>query len=442
MFNSRTILDTPRRLPMAQTQRAQGARPKLQLLCRPRRPVAQAANNNKNNSTDSNKTNNMTASDDTNTADDLACYGVGAEVECVIPEYEIKNKMPNSDSSSTNSTLPTTQERSRMAPFIETLLLISPFFFWGTSMVAMKELGPHTTPLFLAAWRLIPAGIVLLLWAQATGRKQPSSSMAWLAVALFGLADGTMFQGFLAEGLQRTSAGLGSVIIDSQPLTVALLASLLFGEKLGKVGVLGLGMGVLGLLLLEVPPEMLSNGFLSTLAASSTDLAASSSSSSLSLSWSIWDSGEWWMLLAAQSMAIGTVMVRWVAKYCDPVVATGWHMILGGIPLTVLALVQDGGELSTKLADITAPDVGLLVYVSLLGSAASYGVFFYEATVRGNLTALSSLTFLTPMFAAAGGYVALGETLTPLQLFGATVTLGAVTLLNSGGENDTEKKTE
>lgn len=25
---------------------------------------------------------------------------------------------------------------------------------------------------------------------------------------------------------------------------------------------------------------------------------------------SIWDSGEWWMLLAAQSMAVGTVMVR------------------------------------------------------------------------------------------------------------------------------------
>jgi hypothetical protein len=27
---------------------------------------------------------------------------------------------------------------------------------------------------------------------------------------------------------------------------------------------------------------------------------------------SIWDSGEWWMLLAAQSMAVGTVMVRCV----------------------------------------------------------------------------------------------------------------------------------
>lgn len=77
-------------------------------------------------------------------------------------------------------------------------------------------------------------------------------------------------------------------------------------------------------------------------------------------------------------------------------------------------------------------DGALLLYISVLGSAASYGVFFYNAS-RGNLTTLSSLTFLTPMFAAATGFVFLGETLTPLQLFGATVTLGAVTLLNSGG---------
>ena len=40
--------------------------------------------------------------------------------------------------------------------------------------------------------------------------------------------------------------------------------------------------------------------------------------------WSIWDIGEWWMLLAAQSMAVGTVMVRWVSKFSDPIMATGW----------------------------------------------------------------------------------------------------------------------
>lgn len=42
------------------------------------------------------------------------------------------------------------------------------------------------------------------------------------------------------------------VIIDSQPLTVAILASLLFGESIGYVGAAGLVLGVIGLLLLEV----------------------------------------------------------------------------------------------------------------------------------------------------------------------------------------------
>ena len=70
-------------------------------------------------------------------------------------------------------------------------------------------------------------------------------------------------------------------------------------------------------------------------------------------SWSLWDSGEWWMLLAAQSMAVGTVMVRWVAKYADPVVATGWHMVLGGLPLLALSVVQEGGQYSETLGQLT-----------------------------------------------------------------------------------------
>ncbi len=93
-------------------------------------------------------------------------------------------------------------------------------------------------------------------------------------------------------------AGLGSVIIDSQPLTVAVLAALLFGESLSAVGVLGLFLGVLGLGLLEVPQELLLQG--------PGAIAASAAASG-----SVLQSGEFYMLLAAQSMALGTVMVRW-----------------------------------------------------------------------------------------------------------------------------------
>ena len=83
-------------------------------------------------------------------------------------------------------------------------------------------------------------------------------------------------------------------------------------------------------------------------------------------------------------------------------------------------------------------DALLLLYISLLGSAASYGVFFFNAS-RGNLTALSSLTFLTPLFAAITGFFVLGEVLTPVELTGATITLGAVYLLNTKSTSGKEE---
>ncbi|MBD0347428.1 MAG: DMT family transporter, partial [Coleofasciculus sp. Co-bin14] len=104
------------------------------------------------------------------------------------------------------------------------VLLIAPFFLWGTAMVEMKGVIPITTPLFMAGVRLVPAGVLLLVAARLMGRPQPRSWAAWLWISLFALVDGALFQGFLAEGLVRTGAGLGSVMIDSQPLAVALLS--------------------------------------------------------------------------------------------------------------------------------------------------------------------------------------------------------------------------
>ena len=203
-------------------------------------------------------------------------------------------------------------------------------------MVAMKTVLPATSPLFVASVRLVPAGAVLIAWAALNKRPWPNTANAWAAIALFGLVDGTMFQGFLSEGLQRTSAGLGSVIIDSQPLTVAVLASVIYGETIGAGGVFGLFLGVVGLLMLELPREALEGLFHGDAA---TAIAAITSG--VDAEGGLWESGEWWMLLAAQSMAVGTVMVRWVCKYVDPVMATGWHMALGGVPLLAYSVINE-----------------------------------------------------------------------------------------------------
>lgn len=59
------------------------------------------------------------------------------------------------------------------------------------------------------------------------------------------------------------------------------------------------------------------------------------------------------MLLAAQSMAVGTVLVRYVTKYADPIMATGYHMLLGGIPLLLLSYQQEAATLAERLPQLT-----------------------------------------------------------------------------------------
>lgn len=339
---------------------------------------------------------------------DLDYVGTGLDSECLVSEPNLDAPLIQLSSTEKGETA----TESLIETITETAVLVSPFFFWGTSMVAMKEVLPLTGPFFVSSFRLIPAGLLLVAFAGFKGRPLPSGLTAWLTITLFALVDASCFQGFLAQGLQRTSAGLGSVIIDSQPLTVAILANLLFGESIGIVGASGLVLGVIGLLLLEVPTLTFDES-----------------------NFSLWGSGEWWMLLAAQSMAVGTVMVRWVSKYSDPVMATGWHMVIGGLPLLAISVLNHDPAFSLSLKDLTASDILALLYTSIFGSAISYGVYFYSAT-KGSLTKLSSLTFLTPMFASIFGFLYLGETFLPLQLAGAIVTVVAIYMVNYRNSNE------
>jgi drug/metabolite transporter (DMT)-like permease len=310
-----------------------------------------------------------------------------------------------------------TESRLPFAP----LLLIAPFFLWGTAMVAMKGVIPHTTPFFMAGVRLVPAGVMVLIAAAWMGRPQPKGWAAWLWITLFAIVDGALFQGFLAQGLMRTGAGLGSVMIDSQPLAVALMALWLFGEKIGVWGWLGLAIGVLGISLLGLPEEWI----LSAVQTIGQGQWALDDFSVANFVLSLFDNGQWLMLLAALSMAVGTVLVRYVCRYTDPVSATGWHMILGGLPLFWLS-----GELeSDQWIHLSSSHWTALAYSTIFGSAIAYGLFFYFAS-SGSLTSLSSLTFLTPVFALLFGNLFLSEVLSPLQWLGVGLTLVSIYLIN------------
>lgn len=95
---------------------------------------------------------------------DMDCIGTGLDVECVVsfPDGDVNGRAKDVNVVSKNEEEATTV----MESVLSTLLLISPFFFWGTAMVAMKGVLPKAGPMFVASTRLIPAGALLVGFAR------------------------------------------------------------------------------------------------------------------------------------------------------------------------------------------------------------------------------------------------------------------------------------
>lgn len=290
-------------------------------------------------------------------------------------------------------------------------LIILPFFLWGTAMVVMKGVMPQTAPLFMAAMRLLPAGIALLFVAITLGKSQPRGWQAWGWIGLFAIADGTLFQGLLTEGLTRTGAGLGSLLIDSQPLSVAVMAAVLYGERISPRGRWGLGLGLGGIGLIGLPPQLWQSLW-------QRDWAAVQQIGAFHL-------GEWLMLGASLSMAVGMILIRPVSRWVDPIMATAWHMVLGSVPLLVLSLFLE----VEPYQHLSLWGWAGLGYMTFLGSAIAYGVFFFYAS-QGSLTTLSALTFSTPVFALLFSSIFLAERLTMTQWLGVACTVVSIYLVS------------
>lgn len=129
---------------------------------------------------------------DPSPSDEIDCIGTGQDVECVVTPTDDLSKNPKQISEESEVTTSGLFEWAGAA--LEWGFLISPFFFWGTAMVAMKEVLPKTGPFFLSAFRLIPAGFMLVGFAASRGRGLPSGLNAWLSISAFALIDATCFQ--------------------------------------------------------------------------------------------------------------------------------------------------------------------------------------------------------------------------------------------------------
>jgi probable blue pigment (indigoidine) exporter len=259
---------------------------------------------------------------------------------------------------------------------------------WGTTYVVTTEWLPPDRPLLAATVRALPAGLLLV----AAGRVLPRGAWWWKAAVLGTLNIGAFFA-LLFVAAYRLPGGVAAVLGAVQPLVVALLALPLLGQPLrARTFVLGAA-GVTGVALVVL-----------------TDAARLDAAGVLA------------GLAGTVCMGTGVVLTKRWGRPVPVLAFTGWQLAAGGLVLLPLALTVEGLP-----SAVTAGEVGGFLYLAVVNTALAYLLWLRGI---GLLPAdrVSFLALLSPVVAAAAGWVLLGQSLGPLQLAGVVLALGSVVL--------------
>lgn len=269
-------------------------------------------------------------------------------------------------------------------------------FLWALCFPLVTVGLAFAPPLTLAALRSFVAGAGLLLPAIVLRRAWPRGWRVWLGLLGTGLTVTSMGFGgmFLAGGL--VSPGLATVLANVQPLIAAVLGFFLLGERLGSRRRVGLSLGFGGILLVALPGFVVSG-------ANSTPAGIS------------------YILLGAVGVAAGNVLLKKLAGQVDLLMATGWQLVLGGIPLWVVAQLWEAPQQVTWNLTFVA----VLLALGLLGTAVAFALWF-SLLHRSELNRLNTATFLTPAFALILGALFFSESLQWVEMLGIAFILTSV----------------
>lgn len=242
---------------------------------------------------------------------------------------------------------------------------------WGACFLAI-EWGLRDAPLlWFAALRALVAGGALLLVAGVQHRPAPPGLRAWGVIAVLGLVNVTVGFAAMFAGVAGLATGTAAVLANAQPLLILLPAWWLYGERLSLRTTVALVTGFVGLVLVALP-------------------GGGGGGAALSL-------------VAAGAITAGTLLARRLGGY-DVLVATAWHLMIGGLGLVILAVALEGAP----TIEWTPRFIVSLAFLALVGTAATTVAWFTEAR-RSRLDALTTWTFLTPVFGIALAAVVLRE---------------------------------
>jgi drug/metabolite transporter (DMT)-like permease len=284
-------------------------------------------------------------------------------------------------------------------------------FLWALCFPLITVGLTMAPPLTLAALRSFVAGAGLLMPAIILRRPWPRGWRVWLTLLGIGVSLTAMGFGgmFLAGG--QVSPGLATVLATVQPMLAAVLAFFVLGERLGPRRRSGLFLGFAGILLVAAPGLGPGN-------ANSSPL------------------GVTYIVFGAVGVAVGNVLLKRLTGQVDLLMASGWQLMLGGVPLMVLAQLWETPQQVTW----SLPFVIVLLALGFLGTAVPLALWF-SLLHRSELNRANTYTFLTPVFALVIGALFFSESLSLVEAGGIILILAGVfwisrrpvTVVNSRG---------
>ncbi|MBQ4766225.1 EamA family transporter [Pectobacterium versatile] len=257
---------------------------------------------------------------------------------------------------------------------------------WGSTYIVTSEILPPDRPFTAALIRVLPAGLLLLLFT----RRFPARRDWWRVLVLSALNIG-VFQALLFVAAYRLPGGLAAVLGAIQPLLVMVLVWAVDHRAPRLATLWSAIIGVVGMAILLLSPQTTFEP---------VGVAAA--------------------LLGAVCMATGVWLTRRWQLDLPVLPLTGWQLFLGGWILAPVAWVVDA-----PLPALTLSQYAAYTYLCLAGAVISYGLWFRGIT-RLPTIAVASLGLLSPLTAVVLGWVLLSQSITGTAFLGLAIVLASV----------------
>ncbi len=285
-------------------------------------------------------------------------------------------------------------------------ILVAATFLMASSFIAGKILLGQGVPAFLlVGWRFVvaaaaAAGIVFFKADHFFATLFPArlGPWDWAAVALIGILQTALSLGLLFWAMETISPSTAAILLFTNPLWVALIGHAVLGEKLSRLRVTGLVVGILGVAF------ALGGGF---------GLSADALR------------GELLGLGAALAWTTATIVNK---RARLPIDFSGAQLLADADRRAGAALCRLCARRALASA-LSLGDWGWFFWLAIPGSTASFGLWFLALT-RGGATRSSGYLFLAPLFTVILSTALLHTSLNALQGLGGALVGLSLWLVN------------